>query len=65
MLYDETLNYSLARPLGSNEEFERVVDSDCPHNLDGSPAGDDDCFKLEFSGWTFHVEFALKETEKV
>lgn len=62
--YDLTrtdLDYTMARPLGSSGEFERIIDSDYPMNLDGTPAGPDDVFKLEYSGWNSWVEFAPKQ----
>lgn len=51
-------NYTLARPIGSNEDFERIIDTDYPVNDNGLPIGEDDMFKLEYSGWTRYVEFA-------
>lgn len=55
---DENLDYTRAREIGSLSEYERIVDVDYPTNEDGSPAGPDDMFKLEFSGWVGSVEFA-------
>ena len=50
-------DYNLARPDGSNGPFERVLAADYPTNEDGSPAGDDDVWLLEHSGWKKLVEF--------
>ena len=55
-------NYSYAKPAASNGDWEKVIAADCPLDpYDLSPLGPDDCFKLEFSGWTHHVEFMPKE----
>lgn len=51
-------DYSFARPLGSVGDWEKVLSSDCPYDWStGLPDGPDDCFKLEFSGWSFYIEF--------
>jgi hypothetical protein len=53
-------DYTRARPAGSVGEYEKVISADSPLNEDGSYAGPPDVFKLEYSGWTMHVEFAPK-----
>lgn len=55
----EKFDYSLARPIGS-QEWERVIEADSPMNDDGSYAGPPDVFKLEFSGWNSYIEFKPK-----
>lgn len=52
MKYD----YTMARKVGSNGEWERIVDDEGPYMEDGS-MGAPDMFRLEFSGWTRHIEF--------
>lgn len=54
------LNYSYAKPIGSSGPWEKVIDSDYPMNLDGTRAGQEDAFKLEFSGWSRHIIFKPK-----
>lgn len=57
---EKQIDYTRARPLGSDGEFERIIDSDYLTNHDGSRASEDDMFKLEYSGWKRHIEFAKK-----
>ena len=40
-----------ARLIGSDGDYEEVIDSDYPTNEDGSRAGPEDTFRLEYSGW--------------
>lgn len=56
-------DYNYGRPMGTDSEFERIVDSESPVNADGTYAGGPDMFKLEYSGWVRHVEFKLKEID--
>jgi hypothetical protein len=52
------LDYSMARPAESFGPWERVLEADCPLDPQTLQAiGPDDCFKLEYSGWTRHVIF--------
>lgn len=60
MKYD----FTMARRANTNAPYEQIVDTDYPTNENGSPAGPDDMFKLEFSGWVRHVEFKPKDAEK-
>lgn len=55
-------DYRFARPVGQ-KEWERVVDSDSPMDLDGSISGPPDVFKLEFSNWCSYIEFKKWDTE--
>lgn len=57
MKYD----YSRARPIGSTGDYEKIIAADCPYNEDGTRAGPDDAFKLEYSGWKMDIEFAIME----
>lgn len=55
------VNFCFARPLGSGGDWERVIDSDFPCCMEtGKRLGPEDVFKLEYSGWTMHVEFKPK-----
>lgn len=52
-----TYDYRMARRIGTQDDWELVVDADSPLNEDGSYAGPPDVFKLEYSGWVTHIEF--------
>jgi hypothetical protein len=55
----KNVDYTYARRSGSNDPWERIVDSEGPYEEDGS-MGAPDCFKLEYSGWATHIEFKPK-----
>ena len=58
---ENKVNYRMARKLGTDSEFERIVETDCPMDEYCQITGPDDMFRLEYSGWQRHIEFAMKD----
>lgn len=56
------IDYSFARPVGSKGPWEKVLGADRPLDVDLSHMGPDNCWKLEHSGWTSHVEFKCENS---
>lgn len=62
MMYDRNIHVAdMARPLGTNSEYERIIETDTYVDEYGRPDPEPDMFRLEYSGWTRYIEFMPKE----
>lgn len=50
-------DYTMGRRIGSEKDWERIIESEGFAYEDGRMESEPDRFRLEFSGWTGHIEF--------